>query len=238
MTMDEKLAALADGTLAPKRRDDVVRRVGADPELAAAVARQRAALAAIAGTAREPASDALRASVSGMASHAAAARRWRVRRPLALAGAFTAALAIAAVVVVGGEPAGPSVAQAARVALAPAMQHGDAARTATVDGIAYPYWADSTGWRAVGERRDVLDGRTIHTVFYTRAGQRIGYAIAAGTALSLDGGRTVTRNGIRMRVLRTGDATIVTWLRAGHTCILAARHLDPDVLLELAARPA
>ena len=82
------------------------------------------------------------------------------------------------------------------------------------------------------------DGRTIHTVFYTRAGQRIGYAIAADSPLSVDGGRTVTRNGVRMRVLHTGDATIVTWLRAGHTCILAARHIDPDVLLELAARPA
>src|SRR4051794_35910880 len=113
MTMDEKLAALADGTLAPEQRDDVVRRVGSDPELAAAVGRQRAALAAIAGTAREPASDALRASVSGMASHAAAARRRRRRRPLALAGAFTVALAIAAVVV-AGEPSGPSIAQAAR----------------------------------------------------------------------------------------------------------------------------
>lgn len=238
MTMDEELAALADGTLAPARRDAVTRRVNGDPELAAAVARQRAALAAIGETAQEPASDALRASVSAMASRATVARRRRVSRPLALAGAFAAVLAVVAFfAVVGGGPPGPTVAEAARAALAPATQRSGDGTTARVDGIAFPYWADSTGWRATGERRDVLHGRTIHTVFYASTSHRIGYAIAAGAPLQAEGGRIVTRKGVRMRVLRDGDATIVTWMRAGHTCILVARHLDPEVLLELAAHP-
>jgi hypothetical protein len=35
-------------------------------------------------------------------------------------------------------------------------------------------------------------------------------------------------------VLRSGAATIVTWLRDGHTCVLAARGVDASVLLRLA----
>ena len=276
MTMDEELAALADGTLAPERRDAVLLRVEADPELAAALAGQRAALAAIRGAAQEPAPDALRSAVQAMAAQAAApgarqrnaqaptfgrqrrfgaaarralrrrataARRVPSRRPLALATA--AALAAAIVVLIGGgDPAGPSVAEAARAALAPArgsapaVRPGDQTLTASVEGVAYPYWADSAGWRAVGARRDVLRGRTIRTVFYASGSRRIGYAIAAGPPLAAGGGRTVARGGVRMRVLRSGDTAIVTWLRAGHTCILAARGVDPEVLVRLAARQA
>jgi hypothetical protein len=33
----------------------------------------------------------------------------------------------------------------------------------------------------------------------------------------------VTANGTRFAVLREGDATIVTWRRDGHTCVLAGR---------------
>ena len=156
----------------------------------------------------------------------------------------TALVAVVAVLFGSGDATGPSVAEAARVALAPARGSAPAVRpgastlTASIDGVSYPYWADSTGWRAVGARRDVLHGRTIRTVFYARGSRRIGYTIAAGTPLAVDGGRSVTRDGVRMRVLRSGDAAIVTWLRSGHTCILAARGVDPEVLVGLAARRA
>jgi hypothetical protein len=162
-----------------------------------------------------------------------------------LAAATATALVAVVVVLFGsGASAGPSVAEAARAALAPARASAPAVRpgastlTASVDGVSYPYWADSTGWRAVGARRDVLHGRTISTVFYARGSRRIGYTIATGKPLAVDGGRIVTRDGVRMRVLGSGDAAIVTWLRAGHTCILAARGVDPEVLVGLAARRA
>jgi anti-sigma factor RsiW len=252
MMMDEELAALADGTLAPERRAAVLRRVAADPQLAAALAGQRAARAAIRVAVQEPASDALRSAVQAMAAQAPASGRprrsgetARFARPLMLAAATaTALVAVFAVLLGAGDPAGPSVAEAARAALAPARASAPAVRpgsstlTVSIDGVSYPYWADSTGWRAVGARRDVLRGRTIRTVFYANGGRRIGYAIAAGAPLTVDGGQTVARDGVRMRVLRYGDAAIVTWLRAGHTCILAARGVDPEVLLGLAARQA
>jgi anti-sigma factor RsiW len=78
--MDEELAALADGTLAPDRRAAVLRRVDADPEFADALADQRAPLAAIRGTANEPASDALRAKVQTMAATAGGERCAVARR--------------------------------------------------------------------------------------------------------------------------------------------------------------
>ncbi len=237
MKMDSELAALADGTLAPERRAAVLARVESDPELAAALADQRAALAAIRATANEPASDALRAAVQAMARPRAVARR----RPWRLAVAGATALAAAAVLLLGQGAPGPSVADAARVALAPAAAAAPGARpadgtlAASVDGVAYPYWEDSAGWRAVGARRDVLRGHVVRTVIYARGAQRIGYSIAAGAPLTVAGGRIVERDNVPLRVLRSGDTTIVTWLRAGHTCVIAARNLDPEVLLRLAA---
>jgi hypothetical protein len=42
------------------------------------------------------------------------------------------------------------------------------------------------------------------------------------------------RVGVRMRVLRSGDAAIVTWVRGGHAWILAVRGVHPEVLRKLA----
>jgi hypothetical protein len=242
-----ELAALADGTLAPHRRAGALARADA-----AALAAQREALAAIRAAAGEPASEALRESVAAMVAHASAPRDDRrrpatLRRPrlafrprLALAGAAATVLAAFALLGAATGPAGPSVAQAARLALSPARMAPPAARpdgtlAASVDGVAYPYWADDSRWRAVGERSDRLHGRTVRTVFYADGSARIGYAIAAGSPLSVRGGTTVERHGVRMRVLRSGPATVVTWLRGGHTCILAGRGVDAQALLALAS---
>jgi anti-sigma factor RsiW len=250
---ESELAALADGSLAPARREALLRRVEASADLAAALATQRAALAAVRTTAAEPAPDALRATVASMVARAGApapARERRRRRlafrlplPLPLAGAGAAAALLAALVLVftGGEAA-PSVAQAAQVALAPASapapkeSETTGSLDASVDGVAYPDWDDLAGWRATGARHDRLHGRAITTVFYADpAGQRVGYAIAAGDALPVSGGDIVERNGVRMRLLRSGPTLIVTWLRGGHTCILAARGVDAQELFKLAS---
>jgi hypothetical protein len=255
------LAALADGSLEPTARDALLRRAAQSPELAGALARQRAALTAIRAAA-QPAPDALReriaAMVAGNEVGAAATqpratagerrgrgdrRRRGSFRPRAFAlGSAVAVLAAAAVILFAGGAESPSVAEAAQLALAPARAPAPAARpaagtlAASVDGVAYPYWADSTGWRATGSRSDAVHGRAIRTVFYANAkGQRIGYTIAAGSPLSAEGGTTVEQDGAAYRVIRSGGATIVTWLRDGHTCVLAARGVGANVLVGLAA---
>jgi hypothetical protein len=252
--MDEatqrELAALADGSLQPAAREALLRRAETSPELAEALARQRHAVTAIRAAA-PPAPDALRARVAAMVAAADGPggtateghRRARLLRPRTFAlGSTVAALAAAAVILFAGGAQGPSVADAAQVALAPARSPAPAAQpaagtlAASVDGVAYPYWADTTGWRATGSRSDAVDGRSVHTVFYADAkGRRIGYTIASGSPLPAKGGTTVEQDGAAYRVIRSGGATIVTWLRDGHTCILAARGVQANVLVGLAA---
>jgi hypothetical protein len=259
--MDEatqrELAALADGSLEPAARDALLHRASESPELADALARQRSTLTAIRAT-EQPAPDALRERIAAMVDGAPAkaprgaatagdrrgpASRPRFLRPRTFAlGSTVAALAAAAVILFAGGAGSPSVAEAAQLALSPAHSPAPAARpaagtlAASVDGVAYPYWADSTGWRATGSRSDAVHGRAVRTVFYANAkGQRIGYTIAAGSPLSAEGGTTVEQDGGAYRVIRSGGATIVTWLRDGHTCILAARGVDASVLVGLAA---
>jgi hypothetical protein len=230
---EHELAALADGTLAPERR-----LTRAD---AVALATQCEALAAIRATADEPAPAALRASVAAMVARAESPTRRRPRFTALPRLALAAAAALAAIALLGANgPAGPSVAEAARLALSAAQTPAPAARpngtlADSVDGVAYPYWEDDVHWRAVGARSDRLHGRTVHTVFYVHGSWRIGYAIAAGSPLAVRGGKAVVRDGVWLRVLHSGAATIVTWLRGGHTCVLAGRGVDAQALVALAA---
>src|SRR5919204_7035639 len=116
-----ELAALADGSLPPRRRAAVQARVDASPELQALVAEQRRALAAV-HSAAGPAPPALRARVTAQRRAAAPAAR---RRRVVLVGGAAAALAavIAALVLVlpGGSPGRPSIVQAAALSVRSAI---------------------------------------------------------------------------------------------------------------------
>lgn len=239
----QDLAALADGTLEPDARAALLRRIEESQELTDSLLDQHEALIAIRATEDEVASPCLRAMVHAMAADARGAapapRRRFFARPRSLAFvASAAALAAAAAVLFSAGTSGPSVAEAAQVALAPPRSPAPAVKAdektldAAVDGVAYPYWADATGWRAVGSRTDAVEGRAIRTVVYQDAGgRRIGYAIAAGSPLS---GADGDHDGA-FTVAHENGATIVTWLRDGHTCILAARGVDARALLKLAS---
>jgi hypothetical protein len=76
-------------------------------------------------------------------------------------------------------------------------------------------------------------------VFYTpvaaTGGSRVGYTIVAGRALPIPDAPTITRHGIHFRVLTDNGATVLTWRRAGHTCILAARGVAAGTLAHLAS---
>lgn len=164
---------------------------------------------------------------------------------LRLAGAATvlAATIVTLVLVLGsGGPAAPTVLEASRVALAPATlpspsenPHDSAKLDASVEGLAYPYWGGRRGWPAAGSRHDMLHGRAVTTVFYaTSRGARIGYAIVAGRPLAEPStGTTLTRGGMRFRVIDANGATVVTWREAGHTCILAGRGVPAAAMVRL-----
>ena len=173
----------------------------------------------------------------------------RVFSPVGLAGAgatLVAVVAVAIAVGLGGGGSAPTVSfsQAAaptlRAATLPAPPESSAHRAqlaVAVNGVPFPYWEDSFGWRSTGSRTDRFDDRSITTVFYAdSSGRRIGYAILAGTpAPRVDGGVIVWRGGVSYRLLNENGASMVTWLRDGHLCVVSGHGVSSATLLGLAS---
>jgi hypothetical protein len=233
------LAALADGTLPVERRAEVEAWVAGSPELQQLLDRQRRSVTATQVLADEPVPESLREAVEPRRRAVSVRRRWAPR--LALVGA----VAVAAVIVVaflGGGPAGPTVAEAAALAeqspTGPAPSPVGAAGTQLdldVEGVVFPDFLESYGWRAVGVRHDEIDGRDATTVFYEKEGTRIAYVIVAGDGLPRPSGApSTTRNGILLQTLEVNGRPVVTWRRLGRTCILVGP-APRDELLTLAS---
>jgi hypothetical protein len=174
------------------------------------------------------------------------ARSFAGLSPLGLGGAL--AIVVVAVVLAFGVPGGGSTALSvhdasaltlrAATMLAPTQNPRRQTQLAkTVDGVAFPYWADGFGWHATGAREDRIDGRTVTTVFYADgAARRIGYAIVAGEpAPRLGGGTVAWRGGTPYRLLAEDGVKVVAWLRDGRLCVLAGRSVSNATLLALAS---
>jgi hypothetical protein len=181
-----------------------------------------------------------------LASPRAAARQaaplfsWRL-------GAAVAAAAIAGALVAGLTGAGSSglsVRQASALTLRgatgaapkPSRSNRDEL-AAAVDGVAFPYWEDAFGWRAVGVRTDRIGGRTVTTVFYSdRSGARVGYSIVSGAKPPrISEGVVAKRGGTHYWLLNVNGVPVVTWLRGGHLCVVSGRGVDGATLLRLAS---
>jgi anti-sigma factor RsiW len=238
-----ELSALADGTLPAERRAALEAQVAAEPELQAIVADQRRAVAAVRTTLPD-APPALRTRIESM--RADAARRPPRRSFLIPAGGgalAAAAVAAAIVLFTGGNASSPSIAEAAALTIRPATAPAPLPNERTpvlearVGGIAFPDWAASFGWRAVGRRADRIDGRHAVTVFYAKGGRRIGYTIVDGTALAWPHGAAQTvRTGTDVRSFGLSGRTVVTWRRDGHSCVMSGgRGVSRAELVALAA---
>jgi hypothetical protein len=186
-------------------------------------------------TADIEAPDTLRARVEAERARAGtpAPRWWRPRLVVpATAGALAAVVLALVLVLSGGGPAGPSVDDAVALALArptaaaPATDASDTTLVnARIAGIQFPNYTYAwPKWKTAGQRSDTISGRAATTVTYRGPRGDVGYTIVDGEALPEPGGaRYVTADGARYAVLHKGDATIVTWRRDGHTCVLAGR---------------
>jgi hypothetical protein len=239
LTIEERLARLADASLPEPERESLLRAVADSPELAARLAEQERAVRLVRGI-DVAAPAGLAAAVAARSAPRAKRRRWQLTAPSAVAVTAGLLAVIFALALPGGSP---DVLSAAHLALsratlpAPARSAVHSATlTTAVDGVAFPDW-EGRGWRVTGARVDSLGGHTVKTVFYASAEYAdVGYSIAAGSPLAVGPAtRTVVDYGVNFELLRGDGATIVTWLRDGHTCVLASRRAGASVLLTLAS---
>jgi hypothetical protein len=236
------LSALADGTLPSGRRADVEARIAASPEQSALLARERAAVAMLReARARDRAPASLRARIE-------AERPGRIgagRRRVVYGGGLAAALAVAVLALVlilpGGTPGGPSVSQAAGLAAlgpaAPAPQpdpRAPAKLETRLEGVYFPDWGRRFGWRPAGQRTDQIGGRSAVTVYYRWRGRGVAYTIVAAPALATPSARVSVLNGTVLRTLKLHGRLVVTWRRAGHTCVLSGPGVPAAELQRLA----
>ena len=167
------------------------------------------------------------------------------RRIAVVAAAALAAFAAVLVLTIGGStPGGPTLASAAQLSArqptGPSPVH-DLRRPSLLrerfEGVTYPYWYEQFNWFTAGERTDDLGGgRTAHTVFYRHTHHRIGYTIVSGKPLIPP--RSAERrvvDGLEMRGYRDGDRDVVSFVRNGHTCVLAGMVHSRGTLYKLAA---
>lgn len=241
--LEAEMARLADGSLPAARQAELREELQRSPALAQALAEQQHAIEVLrAADVRAP--DSLRQWLQEQ-TRDKPARRLRLRPRFALPAAATvavAAVAAAIVLAVSDGSSSPSLTQATQAALAPPTmaapsESNDGAMTLDVSaaGIPFPYWEKSIGWRALGSRTDSLSGRHAVTVFYAGpAGHRVGYTIVTGPPIHVGGGTTVTSHGVPFTFQRLGSARMVTWLRNGHTCVIAGRGVSNPMLLRLA----
>jgi hypothetical protein len=174
-----------------------------------------------------------------------APKRSRGRPGLLLpAGGLVAAAALALVLVLGG-PNAPTVLATASLAtggpVLPAPAEDESNMTvlkASMQGVPFPYWGGSFRWEAVGARDDKIEDRSAKTVFYDNPkGVRAAYTILGGDTIDAPSGSyKKTRSGIELSITQDKGRRIVTWTRAGHTCVLSAPLAVPEEkLLELAS---
>jgi hypothetical protein len=167
---------------------------------------------------------------------------WRPAVALGGVAAICAAVVIG-IVGLGGGSAGPTIPAAAGLAFAPSTGPAPAARTATLlgvsyGGVTYPNYARFSV-PPTGTRTDRIGGRPALTVFYRLPnGTRLSYTVFSGKAVPLPrDARTVTYEGVPLKEFSTSSGlSVVTLVRFGRTCVLAAR-VKPDVVLGLAAAP-
>jgi hypothetical protein len=237
-----ELTRLADGSLPDARQAELRAQIQQSPELAADLAEQERVVTMLRAL-DQPAPASLRARIDELTRPTAPRPAPRWRRALVLPGATAIAVVVAAVVVlIGGGNSAPTVPAAARLALASATLPAppvDPAQRSNLSlqaaGIPFPSWGAKAGWKTTGARRDVLDGRRITTVFYVgRDGDRIGYAISSGAPLSGVKGDTVMRYGVQFTLAQQGPARLITWVRSGHTCVIAGNSVSYATLLALA----
>jgi hypothetical protein len=209
------------------------------PELEHRVA---SALRQAAATERAP--ERLRTRIEADRPRAAAVAR---RRAALYGGTLAGAVAVITLLTVfllpAGAPGGPPVSQAAALAVrgptsaapGPDPRASWTRLDQNVGRVYFPNWADPRlGWTAVGQRSDQLRGRRAVTVYYQGHGTQIAYTIVSGPGLPPPKSSVIHIGAERLRTMSVNSRLVVTWRRAGHTCVLSGMGVTADELEQLA----
>jgi hypothetical protein len=201
------------------------------------------ALQRAAATERAP--ERLRARIEADRPRAvAAARRRMALYSATVASSAAIVLVLALLLLPASRPGGPSVSEAATIAVrgptgpGPGPDpHSPLARLGqSVGRVYFPNWGyQGLGWAAVGQRSDQVRGRRMVTVYYQGQGTQIAYTIVSGPGLPVPPGTVVRRGAERLRTLSVDGRLVVTWRRAGHTCVLSGMGVTAEQLEQLAA---
>jgi len=165
-----------------------------------------------------------------------------------MAAAAGLAVLIAAIVIVavsntGGGSKGPTIPAAAQLAFASSTGPAPAAKSATLldvsyGGVTFPNYK-KLAVPPTGQRTDQIGGRPALTVYYRLPdGTPLSYTVFSGKAVPLPKNtRSVRFEGVPLKTFTTPDGlSVVTLVRYGRTCVLAAK-TKPNVVLGLAAAP-
>jgi hypothetical protein len=107
---------------------------------------------------------------------------------------------------------------------------------ADVQGVPFPNLGAEFAWQQAGRRTDELGGRKTETVFYERAGVRIGYTIISGVPIDPPAdARPSTQNGVQLNTTADEGRQIVTWFREGRTCVVSGKDVSAKDLREVAS---
>jgi hypothetical protein len=165
------------------------------------------------------------------------------RPAIALTGVAAVCAAIVVAVIGVGGSSGPSIPNAAVLAFARSTGPAPSVKSATLldasyGGVTFPNYAKFSV-PPTGTRTDRIGGRPALTVYYRLPdGTPLSYTVFSGKAVPLPSGvRNVVFRGVPLREFSTSSGlSVVTLVRYGRTCVLAAR-TAPDNVLALAAAP-
>jgi hypothetical protein len=235
---DAEITRLADDPSAQPDRPEIRRQVAAE---------RRVAKDLRTGGPTPP--DRLLTSVEAKVRTAYGPNSKRPRRtwiPMAAAAGLalvTAAIVIAAVGGGGGSAKKPSIPAAAQLAFASSTGPAPAAKSSTLldvsyGGVTFPNYK-KLSVPPTGQRTDKIGGRPALTVYYRLPdGTPLSYTVFSGKPVPLPKNtRSVRFEGVPLKTFTTPDGlSVVTLVRYGRTCVLAAK-TKPDVVLGLAAAP-
>lgn len=232
-----ELSALADGTLDGARAERLRELIAESPELRARYERERSAVLTVQRLNAERAPASLRAALDTQRQRASR-RRSRPLFGFSLAAAAAVAALLLVLLLPAGSPGGPTVSEAATLALRGAARpaptpHGVKLGLG-VGAVYFPNW-NSLGWQASGWRSDRLDGRGAMTVYYRqRNGNQLAYTILGSPPLRRPGYRMIHLDGIALQSFVDHGRLVVTWRRAGQTCVLSGTGVGTSELARLA----